>query len=614
MADPQVVPYKILIIEDHHEQARLMEALLTRQKQPHIVDIVHSAEDGLVKLESEAYDAIVLDYSLPQKNGLDTLKIIKKRKIASPVIMVTGQGDERIAVQAMREGAHDYLVKTPEAMDLLPRVLSRAISEKRLSSKLEQSEQRYFALFDKASIAIFIIDAERYNLLQVNKMASQLIGESSESLNQKTFLQLCSSRSKNDIQQTLAKIKNEGQASIDNALLVRANQRLLPTDLSGSLVQIGEKSVIQLFIRDISEKIKMQRQLLLSRQRLISLFDGITDPISVQDDNHNLIMGNLRYVQVTSNTTTKLVGEKCYKALFERENPCYNCPAKETYKSGLPKFIEIIHNGRSFHIWTFPMAGLDGKPEYLVEYVKDVTEQKEIEKQLIKSEKLASIGLLSSGIAHELRNPLNVIETARYTVEDSYGTQYPDLQKKLDIIKKNVRRASFIIENLLQFSRHSDFVKEKVDTEKLIDTTLSLLQKEIETRKIHCEQQYQNVPRVFFSIDSLKQVFLNIIMNAIQAMPEGGVLKINTSLSPDKRWVFVRFTDTGVGISEENLKLIFTPFFSTKKTTQGTGLGLYLSYSIIKREGGDITVTSRERTGSSFMVKLPVAKSGDSPA
>jgi signal transduction histidine kinase len=260
------------------------------------------------------------------------------------------------------------------------------------------------------------------------------------------------------------------------------------------------------------------------------------------------------------------------------------------------------------------MAGLDGKPEYLVEYVKDVTEQKEIEKQLIKSEKLASIGLLSSGIAHELRNPLNVIETARYTVEDSYGAQYPDLQKKLDIIKKNVRRASFIIENLLQFSRHSDFEKEKIDTEKLIDTTLSLLQKEIETRKIHCEQEYQKVPRVFFSLDSLKQVFLNIIMNAIQAMPEGGVLKINTSLSSDKKWVLVRFTDTGVGISEENLKLIFTPFFSTKKTTTGTGLGLYLSYSIIKREGGDITVTSRERTGSSFMVKIPIATSGDSPA
>jgi signal transduction histidine kinase len=97
------------------------------------------------------------------------------------------------------------------------------------------------------------------------------------------------------------------------------------------------------------------------------------------------------------------------------------------------------------------MAGLDGKPEYVAEYAKDVTEQKEIEKQLIKSEKLATVGLLSSGVAHELRNPLNVIETARYALEDLYAKDNEEMAKRLAIIKKNVRRASIIIDNLLQF-------------------------------------------------------------------------------------------------------------------------------------------------------------------
>ncbi len=259
------------------------------------------------------------------------------------------------------------------------------------------------------------------------------------------------------------------------------------------------------------------------------------------------------------------------------------------------------------------MEGLDGKPQFLVEYAKDVTEQKEIEKQLIKSEKLATLGILSSGIAHELRNPLSIIETARYTIEDDLGHQYEGIDKKLTIIKRNIRRASNIIENLLQFSRNSQFQKEKVDVENLIDTTLALFQKEISVRNIKIDLFFNNVPRLFFSIDSLKQVFLNIIMNAVQAMPKGGVLKIITSLSSDRRWVFVDFTDNGIGIPKENMKYIFTPFFTTKSSTGGTGLGLYLSYSIIKKEGGDIAVKSKPGLGTTFSIKLPVATMSDVP-
>ncbi|MBN1998565.1 response regulator [candidate division KSB1 bacterium] len=602
---------KVLIIEDHHEQARLMQLKLQHHNSPFLVEMTNTGEKGLDILGKNPFDVIVLDYSLPKKNGLEILKIIKKRKIPIPVIMVTGQGDERIAVEAMREGAHDYLVKRPDTMDLLPQVLLRAISEKRLSSQLEQSEQRYFALFEMASIAIFIIEADSFKILNINKMTSQLLDASNPAILGKTFLDFCSPRSQKNALAALNRILKNDHSNFDTVLLVTSNKRIIPTDISGSLVNIGNNSVIQLFVRDITEKIKMQRQILLSRRRLISLFDGITDLISVQDDRHNLIMGNKKYIQITSKTINTLTGEKCYKALFGRNAPCLNCPAPETYRTGESKFIEIFHKGRTFHIWTFPMSGLDDKPEFIVEYAKDVTEQKEIEKQLIKSEKLASIGLLSSGIAHELRNPLNVIETVRYTIEDSLGAEYPDIMKKLETIKKNIRRASNIIENLLQFSRHSDFEREKIDVERLVDTTLSLLQKEIDVRKIKIEKKYQKIPKVFFSIDSLKQVFLNIIMNAVQAMPKGGLLKINTYLSEDEQWAFVSFIDNGIGISDENIKHIFTPFFSTKKATTGTGLGLYLSYSIIKREGGDIMFKSKQDVGSNFTVKLPVAKNSD---
>ncbi len=602
---------KVLIIEDNPEQAHLMELILQRQGQAFRSEVVHDPEIGLNILSKDQFDAVILDYSLPKMNGLQVLQHIKKSRNPVPIIMVTGQGDERIAVEAMRQGAYDYLVKTKDFLDLLPRVINRTIEEKVLSSKLQQSEQRYFALFDKAVVAIFIADARTLRLLQVNEMAVRMMGYSAQDLLNRTFLQIGANRSTQDLLSFFEKIKKQGQASIDQILLLGANRRLIPVDMSGSLVSIGDSQVIQCFVRDISDKIKMQRQILLSRQRLISLFDGITDLISVQDRDHNLIMGNKKYIQTTAEVSPKLVGEKCYKMLFNRTEPCFNCPAKETYRTGQSHFVEIFHQGRTFHIWTFPMAGLDGRPEFLVEYAKDVTDQKEIEKQLIKSEKLATIGLLSSGIAHELRNPLNVIETARYSIEDALGHKDPEIDKKLDIIKKNVRRASGIIENLLQFSRHSVYERERIDVEKLVDTTLSLLEKEIAVRNIVCEKHFESVARVFFSLDSLKQVFLNIIYNAVQAMPNGGFLRIRTKETSDRQWVHIDFSDTGLGISEENLSHIFTPFFSTKRESGGTGLGLYLSYTIIKREGGDITVKSREGVGTTFTVKLPIAKDSD---
>ncbi len=605
--------YQILIIEDHPEQAHLMELILQRHNQPFQAHICNDPEEGLVRLKETAFSAVVLDYSLPKMTGLETLARIQQVRPDVPVIMVTGQGDERIAVEAMRQGVYDYLVKTKDFLDLLPRVIMRAIEEQSLSSRLQQSEERYFALFEKASIAIFIADAASFRLLQANGQAVKMIGYPVEDLLQKNFLQVTASRSLQEIQDFLSRIRQEGQASMDQAVLVGANHRLIPVDLNGSLVSVGDIQVIQCFARDISEKVKMQRQLLLSRQRLISLFDGITDPISVQDRDHNLIMGNKKYMQITAGHTSGLVGQKCFKALFDRSDPCPNCPSAETYRTGASRFIELFHQGHTFHLWTFPMAGIDGRPEFLVEYAKDVTDQKEIEKQLIKSEKLATIGLLSSGIAHELRNPLNVIETARYSIEDGLGHQNEEMDRKLEIIKKNVRRASAIIENLLQFSRHSVYEKERIDVEKLVDTTLSLLEKEIAVRNIVAEKNYTNIPRVFFSLDSLKQVFLNIIYNAVQAMPNGGFLRIKTALSKDQQWVQIDFSDTGLGISEENLSHIFTPFFSTKRESGGTGLGLYLSYTIIKREGGDILVKSREGVGTTFMVKLPIAKDSDVP-
>ncbi|MBN1560636.1 response regulator [candidate division KSB1 bacterium] len=597
---------QVLVVEDDVQQARYFRLLLSRYDPPFDVDLASDAPDAFAKLSASQYDILTIDYHLPSMTGIELLVQIKKKYAHLPVIMVTGQGDERIAVEAMRQGANDYLTKERQYLEMMPRVLLRAIRENNLARQLDESRRRYYEMFHHANVAIFVIDAETFHIEQMNQSAQQLLGLSSDLGRQKAFFNLVSPDQQNLIENLLGNIKIKGRATADNVSLLHQDKRLIPTDVSGSYVKSGEHGLIELFVADIREKLAILRQYQISRQRLLSLFNGITDLICVLAADYKLQMANKRYLEFTGHNARSITEKKCYEALFNRSSPCDICPALKTFETGMSNFIETYNGDRIYHIWTFPMQTRYGKPHYLVEYTKDVTEEKNLERQLIQAEKLASIGLLSSGIAHELRNPLNIIETARYSIETSLDHKSPEILQKLSIIKSSIRRASAIIDNLLQFSRHSHLKKEFIDLTSLIKSTISLLYKEMMRMNVQPQLMLGDTPAVYLNLDSLKQVFLNIIQNAIQAMPHGGHLRVRSLLSEDKKWVNVEFADDGPGISPENLKHIFTPFFTTKAPKEGTGLGLYISYTLLKREGGDIQVESRVDKGTLFRVLLPV--------
>jgi len=599
---------RVLVVEDDVQQARFMQLILAKHHPPFDVEVANDGPIAVEKASNQEFDIITLDYNLPSMTGLQVLEELKKRDVQTPIIMVTGQGDEKIAVQAMRNGALDYITKSKEQLNLLPRVILRAIRENNLALQLEQSRKRYFDLFRNAVIAIFVVDAGTLEIQQMNESAEALLGISAEEGRQKAFYNLVSPDQQAVIESFFKNIIDTSRATIDNLYLQHGQKRLVPTDVSGNLVKSGEHALIELFVTDIRDKLKMHRQLQLSQQRLLSLFNGITDMICVLDASYKLLMGNKRYLEFTSNTGKSLMRKQCYETLFGRSTPCENCPALKTYETGEAHFVQVYHGNRIYHISTFPMRDLEGRPDFIVEYTKDVTEQKEMEQQLIKAEKLASIGLLSSGIAHELRNPLNIIETARYAIETELEHENVEVDKRLKVIKSSIQRSSAIIDNLLQFSRHSQFAKEKVDIAALLKSTISLLYKEFTQQKIQPLLALAETPRAFINVDSLKQVFLNIILNAVQAMPSGGELRIRTYATTDKKSVAIEFKDNGVGISEEHLQHLFTPFFTTKGPADGTGLGLYLSYTLLNREGGEMQVESSEGEGATFTVILPAAE------
>ena len=598
---------RILIVEDYPDQAELIHRAFLKQKENlHFeVDFVASGAECLRKFAETTYDALILDYKLPDCTGLEVIKDLRKAGFWVPIIMITSQGDERIAVQAMKEGAADYIVKEVGYMNSLPRVVANAIQTHRLKSRLREKEEMLESLVNNVDDIIFSIDME-YKFQFVNHTIREL-GYEPEELVGQSFLLLLPEFT--DTQKINEILRHPIEKNYEMEFKTRDGQ-IQYMLISFSHLRDAKRQWILGIAKNITEKKRLEEMIQESKNKLQTLFDSITDHITVVDKNYNIVMANRMVASSIDERPENLIGKKCYEIYSEKKTPCVNCVLKRTIESEKPEFLERRVGDRVLQFWGYPMFDLKNRLQYVIEYVKDVTDQKNLEKKLIQSEKLATIGLLASGVAHELRNPLNIIETARYYLSEILPKEDEDVHSKLLIIKKSVTRASNIINNLLEFSRHSSKDREPVEINNLIDKTLSLIGKDLSSHNIMVIKNYGKIPRAYFNVDSLKQVFLNIIINAIQAMPEGGELRIQTQFVSENT-LQIQFSDTGQGISEENLMHVFTPFFTTKEVGKGTGLGMYVSHSIIQREGGDISVKSQLGKGTTFTIELPVVREAD---
>ncbi len=234
-------------------------------------------------------------------------------------------------------------------------------------------------------------------------------------------------------------------------------------------------------------------------------------------------------------------------------------------------------------------------------------ELRETQAQLIQAEKMSAIGQLAAGIAHEIRNPLNIIEGARYYLSQMLNGENSTAGEYLDYIKHEIDRTNRLIDNLLRFSRVEPPHFETLDVNNILEHSLVLLRKQICDSDIKLVTNFSyEVSNIVGDPNQLWQVFVNILINAIQAMPRGGELQVETGLPyPGSDKVFISFTDTGVGIDEKDLPKIFNPFFTTKN--EGTGLGLSISYKIVEEHKGRIMVSSEKGIGSKFVLELPIS-------
>jgi len=276
--------------------------------------------------------------------------------------------------------------------------------------------------------------------------------------------------------------------------------------------------------------------------------------------------------------------------------------------SGIYKFRLSTRSGRQLVINASiaPLVGKSGARLGRLILLDDITQRVRLEEQMVQTEKLTSLGLLAAGVAHEVNTPLAVISNYIQMLAKQIPSDDPR-QKTIERIVKQTFRASEIVNNLLNFSRTGAAEFIEVDLNYVLEETLTLVQHPFKTAQVNVIKNYtEQLPPVLGSTTRLQQVFLNLFMNARDAMPSGGMLEVRTGAQNGS--VEVEVTDTGMGIPAEHLQRIFDPFFTTKATGKGTGLGLSVSYGIIKEHAGKVDVRSTPGKGTSFRLEFPVAR------
>jgi PAS domain S-box-containing protein len=400
----------------------------------------------------------------------------------------------------------------------------------------------------------------------------------------------------------------------------------------------GRVRNVMLFMDDVTEKKSLGERVVRAERHLASVVESANDLIVSMDAHGCVMTWNSAAERILGVSARETVSSQFIQLFPESERGNLEGQFARLIRGGEPQEREAsMHakGGQDLLIaWRFSvMRGDRNQVVGLVGVGRDLTEKRRLELQLIQSAKMAALGEMAGGIAHEIRNPLAITSSAAQILLRKGAD--PELRNEAARkVHAAADRAAVIIENLLRFARPSGGMAECVDVNSAVEDTLSLIGHQMSLQSVEIQRRLApQLPRVKGNDNQLQQVFMNIILNAYHAMPHGGELIIASGIPvtpapalpdsapppaanphaacDDRPGVEVRFSDTGCGIPPENLSRIFDPFFTTMPVGVGTGLGLSIAYSIVRQHGGTIGVESEVGKGSIFTVQLPAAPAGD---
>ncbi len=358
-------------------------------------------------------------------------------------------------------------------------------------------------------------------------------------------------------------------------------------------------------------------QLLQSHNTLQALFDGITDGLYIVDATLNLVAVNQARAARVQAQPEALIGRPCYQVLHGRESPCPGCLVGEVFRQpagGKPHPRQRINRQygpdgeqTEWEMSVYPITDAIQRPIQAIVLERDVTETRRLEASLAQSEKLAAIGQLAAGVAHEINNPLTAIIANAQLLRREIPSDDPRYES-VDLIVRASERAHKVIRGLLDFARQERLEFQPIDINASLSTTLELVQHQFRQHNIVLNVQLTpGLPQVYASQDHLQGVWLNLLLNARDALIGRADPRVRVQTGWEDSHITVTISDNGPGIPPAQLKRVLEPFFTTKAPGQGTGLGLSTCYRIIKQHGGDLRIDSQVEQGTTVVVSLPVA-------
>jgi two-component system, sporulation sensor kinase E len=512
-------------------------------------------------------------------------------------------------------------------------IVMNITERKEMEETLRESEERFRKIFESASDSIIYLDRSG-RIINVNEKAVQVFGGPKQELLGKHFIKIgiFSSRDIPRLLSNFARIL-AGKPGYTNIRIRNRIGQERYLECSSSIVKIDNKFVGVLVIaRDVTERKKMEEALRESEEKTRNILESSPEAITVADLNGNIVDCNQATLNLFGFISKKeLIGKSGLPFVTEKDRKRLMENIKKTLKQGSTRNIEYTLVTKDRHEFPIEVSAsvvrdIAGNPRYFMAIWKDITERKQMQKKLeeysqqleelvekrtsqlreaqeklIKNERLAAIGQVASMVGHDLRNPLTGIAGATYYLKKKLESEADKtIMEMLVLIEKDIEHSNRIISDLLEYSREIKLELTVTTPKSVTRDALSLVEIPNNVRVLDFTH---GEPKIMVDAEKLKRVFVNIIKNAIDAMPKGGNLTIKSKKNDGNMEIAI--TDTGTGISKDNLQKIWTPFFTTK--ARGMGLGLSICRRIIEAHGGSIFAEGKVGKGTTFTITIPVA-------
>ena len=508
------------------------------------------------------------------------------------------------------------MLRTSKSMRNRPLPTPRNITErKRTQEQFQLAEANYRTIFDNSSVAITLAD-ENENIVYWNRFAEVLLGMGRNDLYMKPVSSLYPEAEWRKIRS-----QNARQKGIHHHLetkIIRKNQEIIDVDLSLTVLKGPDGKVTGSIgiIADITERKRAQEQLKLAED-YETIFENSSVAITLADENENIVSWN-RFAEALLRMGRDDLYMKPVSSLYP-DAEWRRIRSQNVRQKGMQHHLEtkIIRKNQEIidvDLSLTVLKGPDGKVTGSIGIIADISERKRaqeekqrIEEQLQLAGRLATVGQLAAGVAHELNNPLSAVQAFAQLLADRDDLD-ETVKSDVETIYKEIQRATKITSNLLSFARRHKPAKSLIPINEVLERSLEFHAYLMRINNVEVVKEFDpDLPRTMADFHQMQQVFVNIINNAEQAMTKAhGKGKLVVKAQSLGETIRVAFTDDGPGISEENLKRVFDPFFTTKDAGNGTGLGLSICFSILQDHGGNLYVESKPGEGATFIVEIPI--------